>query len=350
MLAAFCAAMLKKENQVEISVLHRQGKSIREIARLTGHSRNSVRAVLRGEAKPTYGPRQPRKTKLDPYKDWLRERLAAAMPDKIPAPVLLRELQEQGYEGGLSQLKLYVRSLRPEPVPEPVVRFETAMGEQMQADWIVFRRGKDPLSAFVATLGYSRLSYVEFVDNERLPTLLACHLCAFMAFGGVPHKVLYDNMKTVVIERDGYGPGEHRFQPGFLDFAKHYGFTPKLCRPYRAKTKGKVERFNRYLRHSFYVPLAARFKQSGLQLDVGSANREVRRWLAEIANVRQHATLRERPLDRWQAERAALQPLAPAYPGLPAQRSNTQPAVPLPVESWQHPLAVYERLAAEVAR
>lgn len=342
--------MLNKENQVEISVLHRQGMSIREIARQTGHSRNSIRAVLRGQAKSSYGPRTPRKTKLDPFKDWIGQRLAAAHPNRIPATVLLRELGERGYTGGVSQLKEYVRSLRPAPVPEPVVRFETAMGEQMQVDWVVFRRGQAPLSAFVATLGYSRQAYVEFVDNERLPTLLSCHLGAFMAFGGVPRKALYDNMKTVVLERDGYGPGEHRFQPGFLDFAKHYGFAPRLCRPYRAKTKGKVERFNRYLRHSFFVPLAAQCKQAGLELDVDTANREVRRWLAEVANVRQHATLKERPIERWRVESASLQPLPPLYPGLAKASGKPSMAVPVPIESFQHPLAVYDRLAAEVAR
>ena len=335
---------------MEITVLHRQGKSIREIARQTGHSRNSVRAVLRGKAKQHYGPRQPRKTKLDPYKQWLKDRLAAAAPQRIPATVLLRELQEQGYPGGMSQLRAYVKTLQPAAPVEPVVRFETDQGEQMQVDWVVFRRGKAPLSAFVATLGYSRLAYVEFVDNERLPTLLACHLGAFMAFGGVPQKILYDNMKTVVLERDGYGPGEHRFQPGFLDFAKHYGFAPKLCRPYRAKTKGKVERFNRYLRHSFFVPLAARYRQAGLLIDVANANREVRRWLAEVANVRVHATLKQRPLDRWQEERSALQPLPPLYPGMPSQATAAPARLPMPAESLQHPLAVYQQLATEVSR
>ena len=138
---------------MEITVLHRQGKAIREIARLTGHSRNSVRAVLRGKAKQQYGPRQPRKRKLDPYKDWLRERVASAAPQRIPATVLLCELQAQGYPGGMSQLRAYVKTLQPAAPVEPVLRFETGKGEQMQVDWVVFWRGKEPLSAFVATLG-----------------------------------------------------------------------------------------------------------------------------------------------------------------------------------------------------
>ena len=84
----------------------------------------------------------------------------------------------------------------------------------------------------------------------------------------MPKRGLYDNMKTVVIERDAYAPKQYRFQPGFLDFAGHYGFQPELCRPYRAKIKGKVERMNGYLRRSFYVPLVARLKSVGLELDV----------------------------------------------------------------------------------
>jgi transposase len=143
-----------------------------------------------------------------------------------------------------------LRVVRPE---DPVIRFETLPGQQTQCDWVVFRRGKQPLSAFVATLDFSRAGYVEFVTDEKLQTLLDCHEHAFDFFGGVVHEVLYDNMKTVVLERDAYGPGEQRFHPAFLDFASHHGFLPRLCRPYRAKTKGKVERFNGYLRRSFYT-------------------------------------------------------------------------------------------------
>jgi len=120
---------------------------------------------------------------------------------------------------------------RPLAVAEPVVRFETAPGEQMQVDWAVIRRGADRLSVFVATLGWSRAAYIEFVSDERLETLLSCHEHAFLVFGGVPREVLYENMRTVVQERDRYGHGQHRFHAGFLDFARHCGFRPRLCRP-----------------------------------------------------------------------------------------------------------------------
>ena len=98
---------------------------------------------------------------------------------------------------------------------------------------------------------------------------MACHEAAFAFNGGTPHEVLYDNMRTVVIGRDAYGPGKQRLQPGLRDFAHHHGFVPRLCRPYRAQTKGKVERFIHYLRHNFWVPLDSRLRPFGLK--VGAA-------------------------------------------------------------------------------
>jgi transposase len=166
--------------------------------------------------------------------------------------------------GGYTMLKVLAASLRPKETASPFVRFETGPGEQMQVDWAVIRRGSNRLSVFAATLGWSRASYVEFVTDERVETLIEARENAFLDFGGVPQEVLYDNMRTVVLERHGYGRGRHRFHPGFLDFARHCGFRPRRCAPYRAQTKGKVERFIRYLRESFWVPLSSRLAQEGL--------------------------------------------------------------------------------------
>ena len=254
--------MLFSETVMEIRVLLKQGKSIREIARQLDLSRNTVRRYLRG-AQSGYTPRPPMKGKLGPFMQWLADRVRQAAPDRIPATVLLAELRGLGYSGGISILREHLASLMGSAEPAPVIRFETAPGEQMQADWAVIRRGADRLSAFIAVLGYSRTAYVEFVVDERLDTLIACHQEAFAFFGGVPKAVLYDNMRTVVVGRDAYGPGIHRFQPGFRDFAHHSGFVPRLCRPYRAQTKGKVERFIGYLRRSFLVPLTTKLKQEG---------------------------------------------------------------------------------------
>ena len=136
-------------------------------------------------------------------------------------------------------LKVLAASLRPKETASPFVRFETGPGEQMQVDWAVIRRGSNRLSVFAATLGWSRASYVEFVTDERVETLIEARENAFLDFGGVPQEVLYDNMRTVVLERHGYGRGRHRFHPGFLDFARHCGFRPRRCAPYRAQTKGR---------------------------------------------------------------------------------------------------------------
>jgi transposase len=333
--------MLVVEEAVEIRVLRRQGKSIREIARLLDVSRNTVRRYLRSEGPPCY-ERGAQPGKLDPYKHYIQERVKAAAPDWIPATVLLRELKALGYSGGYSTLKNHLATLRPVVDPEPVIRFETDPGRQMQADFATIRRGRDRLAVFIATLGWSRATYVEFVHDERLETLLGCHEHAFFFFGGVPREVLYDNMRTVVTDRDQYGPGLHRYNRTFLDFAHHHGFLPRLCRPYRAKTKGKVERFIGYLRASFYIPLASQLRPEGLKVDRDTANARVATWLREVANARVHATTGEIPLVRLELERERLQPMPTPWPGM-IERSRTTAPVPTPC-GYQHSLRVYEEL------
>lgn len=339
--------MIDWERCMEIQILRKQGMSLRAIAKETGVSVNTVRRALRQEGPPRYAKRLARAMKLDPFKAYLKERADAAYPDWIPAAVLYREIRAQGYAGGETRVRDYVRALKPKPPAEPLVRFETGPGVQMQVDWASFRRGS--LYAFVATLGYSRAAYVEFTCAETLDVLLTAQANAFAFFGGVPKEILYDNMKTVVLAREAYGPGKHRFQPTFLDFAKHCGFLPRLCRPYRAKTKGKVERFIRYLRYSFYVLLAARLKLAGLLPDVATANAEVGRWLLEVANARVHRTTGAVPAARLREERAALQALPAPYRGVRAPWSLATANVALPVESLQHPLSRYDELLKEVA-
>ena len=168
-----------------------------------------------------------------------------------------------------------------------------------------------------------------------------------------------------LLERDVQGEGAHRFHAGFLDYARHAGFVIKLCRPYRARTKGKVERFNGYLRRSFYVPLVAQFKQAGLVLDAATATVQVRRWLDEVANVRVHGTTGEPPLARLAAEQAALQALAPPWRGdieaaRPQQTEQTKgadnarpPGVRAHLETAQpaqHPQAIYDQLLQTLQR
>lgn len=316
----------------------RRGEPVRAIARDLRCSRNTVRRYLRDEEAKRYGPRSPRATKLDAFHAYLRERVEQARPRWIPAVVLLREIKDRGYEGGLTQLKMWLAPLK-RVEPEPVVRFETAPGQQMQADFTTVRRGREALLAMVATLGYSRAAFVKFTTDETAATLCTALREAFDYFGGVPAEVLLDNAKSVVIERDAYGAGLHRWNPELLELAQACGFSPRLCRPYRAKTKGKVERFNGYLKGSFVVPLAATLKADGLALTAQAANLHVRRWLDEVANARIHGTTGVVPTARLADERAAMLP-SPALKAPPPQPVK----VALPIESVQHPLWVYDEL------
>ena len=325
---------------MEIRVLARRGMGVRQIARELGCSRNTVRRYLEDAQATRYGPRLARPTKLGPFEAYVQERIEAAKPHWIPAVVLAREIRDLGYTGGLTQLKMFINPLKRVDA-EPVVRFETPRGAQMQADFTVIRRGRDPLLAFVATLGYSRASFVRFTVSEDAETLCACLREALVCFGGVPQHILFDNTKTVVIERDGHGDGLHRWHAKLLAVADEFGFQPRLCRPYRAKTKGKVERFNGYLKGSFLVPLAATLKSSGLKLDAVAANVHIGRWLSEVANARVHATTQERPDRRLALERAALLPLPNSVPLL---KHPARSALPPPMESLQHPLSVYGAL------
>ena len=339
--------------------------SLRKIAEEVGCAVNTVRSYLEAETWPHYRRNKLRVTKRLAFADYLRERQAAAHPAWIAATVLLREIKARGYLGSHSQLRAPMHGLKPAGPMDPVVRFETAPGEwpeaspQLQVDWVEFRKGKNPLYAFCATLGYSRVSFVEFVTDMKVETLIACHQHAFDAFGGITRHILYDNMKTVVIERDATGDGAHRFHAGFLDYAHHCGFVIKLCRPYRAKTQSKVERFNGYLRRSFYVPLVAQLKPAGLTLDAVSANAPVRRWLKDIANERIHGTTQIRPAQRLPEE--GLQPIPSPWRGdLRAARPQREVAVEVTerpvvvieriaqVLPAQHPLAVYERLLDQI--
>jgi len=334
--------MLTQETLVEIHVLHSHGESIRAIAQKLGVSRNTVRLYLRDlSAVPTYPDRTQRATKLDPYKDYLLARIDAAKPYWIPATVLLREIQDRGYAGGISRLKYYIADFKTIE-SDPVVRFETPPGKQMQVDFTTISRHRRKIKAFVATLGFSRATYVRFSEHERQEDWLQGIEEAGHYFGGVPQEILFDNAKTIMIERDAYGDGRHRWNAKLLATAQDYGFIARACRPYRACTKGKVERFNGYLKGSFITPLAATLHQAGLRLDVATANAHIGPWLELIAHQRIHGTTGVKPQIRLDQERFELTPL----PSRPQPLVQQAPASirPVPTESFQHPLSVYDRL------
>ncbi len=336
--------MLGQEGYVDIQVMYRQGASIKAISRELGVSRNTVRKYLRTEVVPKYSDRGVRPTKLDPYKDYLTSRVVAAHPDWIPAQVLFDEIRSFGYPGCVRSVSGYLSKLKPSPKADPVVRFETEPGQQGQVDWGAFRLNGQRISLFLMTLGFSRFAYGEFVENERFETLRDCHERAFDTFGGTVREVLYDNMRTVVQDRNAYGAGLHRFHPGLKDLAHHYGFTPRLCRPYRAKTKGKVERNIGYIRRSFYVPLVSRYRQLDEVLDLTALNLEFARWLAVTANSRIHGTTGKVPEQRLAEE--GLQPLPPAYMSGDARSGQMDHALvtQFPIEHLQHPLSTYDAL------
>lgn len=235
----------------------------------------------------------------------------------LSAVRLFAECRAAGYVGGYSQLTALVRRLRPAPEPEVVVRFETAPGEQAQFDFATVKLPWGVRYALVMVLGYSRLLYVEFVQRQTALTVMLGLERAFAAFGGVPQHVLFDQMKSVIVEDQRPDGGRLLRNAEFLRFAAHWQFQVRACRPYRAQTKGKVERPIHYLRDNFLYGRTF--------LGDGDLDDQCARWVREVANVRVHGTLRERPVDRWATtERATLQPVA-AHPYQSVLRPTASP-------------------------
>lgn len=343
--------MLIQEGAVEILVLLKQGLGVREVARRCDVSRNTVRRVRDEGAQRKYA-RSARPSKLDAHRDYIVGRVAAAAPKWIPGTVLLREVKAHGYSGSHSILRAYLRSLKPKTPIEPLVRFETEAGQQMQLDWAEFRLGTVRWYLFVAVLGFSRWLWGRFVDNQRFEALRDLHVDAFTAMGGVPRDVLYDNMATVVIQRDADGPGKHRFHAGMSALAKDYNFRLRLCRPYRACTKGKVERVIRYVRESFFVPLMAELNAAGVEPTLELINVRFAAWSTDVANARVHATTRAVPAVRLIHEQARLQVL-PGIAVAVSPREHTAATVdtplPRPATPLQRPLSCYDTFSAGVS-
>ena len=295
-----------------IEELKRQGLSIQAISALTGFDRKTIRKYLIApEAVPVYGRRPAKVSTLDSYKGYLEQRLQAGVWN---ARVLLRELRERGYQGGYTVLTDWLRPQRSAARSVAVRRFETPPGKQAQVDWghlgsIEIASGTQKLWGFTLTLGHSRAMMAEAALDQKLGTLLRMHEEAFRQLGGVPEEILYDRMKTVWLgtdERD-----EIVWNPVFLDFARYWGFTPRLCRPYRAQTKGKVESGVQYVRRNFLCGL-----QGNEPASLNDLNARLRAWVWEVARQRVHGTTHELVQERWNCERPHLQPLdgRPPYP------------------------------------
>ena len=272
--------------------LHRQGLSVTAIARRTGRDPKTIRKYIeRGLDLPAYGPRQVgRPNKIAPFVDYLRDRIAA-YPD-LTAVRLTRELRERGYDGAYTAVKRFVAAIRPRDQPCFEVRFETPPGDQAQVDFARFvtEFADEPgvgriVWLFSLVLGHSRYVFARFVMHQDLQTLLRCHCQAFDAIGGVPLEILYDRMKTAVTGEDD--AGHIVYNRSLLALAQHFGFQPKACRPYRAKTKGKVERPFRYIREDFF--LARSFR------NLDDLNGQLRDWLDTVANIVSDAFAAEQP-------------------------------------------------------
>ncbi|MDE0489454.1 MAG: IS21 family transposase [Gammaproteobacteria bacterium] len=287
-----------------------QGMSKAELSRRFGVSRRTIhywiesgqldRDLSAGEAR--YAARPPVAHKLDPYKPIIAARLHEF--PRLSAQRLFDEVRAAGYTGAYSRVRDYVREARPrEPVEEPV-RFETPPGRQGQVDFGAFRFPWGRRYALIVVLGYSRLLWLRFYPRQTMAVLVEGLESAFARFGGVPQELLFDQMRAVVLSDDRLSGGGLTLNEEFLRFAAHWSFHPRPCRPYRAQTKGKVERPIRYIRESFHYGRAF--------VNDADVNDQVEHWLAEVANVRQHGTTGERPVDRFERdERSVLQPLAP---------------------------------------
>ena len=289
-----------------IQALVRRGVYVCDIARQVGvHPKTVSRALARGSS-PTPA-RKPRRSVLDPYRAQIDQLLAEGVWN---AQVIFREVQARGYAGKASILRAYIhpkRALRPGRV---TVRFETEPGRQLQSDWGQIRTvvgGVETEVHFCAnTLGYSRRFHFWCTDREDAEHTYEGLIRSFEWVGGVTADVLVDNQKCAVLEHRADGP---RFNPRFLDLAGHYGFTPRACKPARARTKGKDERMVGYIKHHFFVRYRAFDSWAHL-------NQLAEQWLREEADQRRHGTVHEVVAERFAREQPQLQ-------RLPAVRYDT---------------------------
>jgi transposase len=297
--------MLKTEEWLLIRDLYSQGYNISDISKQTGFDRKTVRKYLRLKTLPEPQKRSGRKSKLDPFKPYILEKLEEG---PYTASRLYREIKEMGFDGGKTIVKDFVQKVRPEKGIPAVLRYETKPGVQAQVDWAemgtVEVDGKvKKLFFFNMILGYSRMRYVEFTLSIDTPTLIQCHLNAFAYFGGFTQEILYDNMKQVVIKR-ALKSSDSEWNSLFEDFFKFFGFIPRLCRPYRPQTKGKIENTVGYVKRDFFL---------GRQFtSLEDLNGQVNRWLERV-NSTVHGTTYQIPLERFKEENLSSMEQVPPY-------------------------------------
>lgn len=258
--------------EVEAQILryyHVEKWRIGTIAKQLRVHRDTVARVLAQAGLPRIG--QPRRrSKLDPYLPFIHETLAKF--PTLPASRLHAMAQERGYRGGPSQFRHVIACHRPRPAAEAFLRLRSLPGEQAQVDWghfghLVIGRARRPLMAFVAVLSFSRQIFLRFFLDARMESFLRGHVDAFAAWNAVPRVILYDNLRSAVLERHG---DAIRFHPTLLDFAGHYRYEPRPVAVARGNEKGRVERAIRYVRDNFF---AAR-----KYADLGDLNAQADAW------------------------------------------------------------------------
>jgi transposase len=306
--------MINYETYCQIRLFHQQrGLSFNQIASELGIRPQTV-AKYANLATFTRRLGTKRPSKLDPFKPaitrWLERHPYSA------TQIYQRLRADEGYAGGFSIVKAYVRAVR--PVRHPAfLSLAFAPGEAAQVDWgyagtITLGDTRRRLSFFVMVLCHSRMAYVEFTCGEAMEHFLACHQNALEFFGGTPGVILIDNLKTGVLK---HAFGERAvFHPRYLDFAAHYGFEARACNVRKPNEKGRVENGVGYVKKNFLAGL-------DMPNSLGAINTAARHWLATIANVRDHKETRKQPAELFAAlEKPALRPLPP----VPADTSVTR--------------------------
>ena len=256
----------------------RDSWKIGTIASELGLHRDTVRAAI--EVDHFARPGVVRPSALDAYHPLITETLK--QHPKLRTTRLHEMLRLRGYRGSVVQLRRVVARIRPRPAPEAFLRLTALPGEEAQVDWghfghLTIGRARRPLMAFVMVLSHSRAVHVEFFLDQGMDCFLLGHVRCFDAFGGVPRKLLYDNLKSAVLERTGQVV---RFNPRLLELAGHYHFMARPCAPARGNEKGRVERQIRYLRDSFFAARSFR--------DVADLQRQFLDWRDDIAHTRSH--------------------------------------------------------------
>ena len=288
-----------------------EGLKIETVARRFGVHHGTVRRALRDEAPE---PSRPRTSELDPFKPYIVKRLFE-LPE-LTAVRLLGELRERGYARSLTLLRYYVAQVRQPRPRKAYLRVEPDPGEQAQVDWGSFGHlrvgaAQRPLSVFSMVMSWSRALFIDFSLDQQMETFVRMHRRALDFFGGVPRRILYDNLKSVVLHHVG---SVVQFNPRFLAFAGHYLFEPVAAPVRYPEAKGRVEASIKYIRHSFFY---GRSFSSLADLRAQAST-----WLDRVANERIHGTTRKRPSDLLLLEQPRLR-------ALPARPFDTDIVLPL---------------------